>query len=56
MAIHIDEMTSDVTTESAAPAASTGGTTPWEERARMRDMQLQLAQDARRTSAEGYDD
>ena len=56
MPIHIDEMTSEVTTESAAPTSADGPTTNWEERARVRDMQLQIAQDARRTSAEGYDD
>lgn len=56
MPIHVDEMTSDVTTESAAPTSATGGTTNWEERARVRDIELQIAQDARRTAAEGYDD
>jgi hypothetical protein len=56
MPIHIDEMTSEVTTETADPGSPTGATTHWEERARVRDMALLIAQDARRTSAEDYDD
>ncbi len=56
MAIHIDEMTSEVTAESDSSAA--GATTPpkWEERVSVREMQSQIRRDALRTAAEGYDD
>jgi hypothetical protein len=56
MPVHVEEMTSEVTAESGASAAATGGGMQWEERARVREMQTQLMRDALRTSAEAYDD
>lgn len=56
MAIHVDEMTSEVTTESASPATTQDLAKKWEEKTRVREMQTLIALDARRTAAEGYDD
>ena len=56
MPVHVDEMTSEVTTEAGAPTTTTGGATVWEEKAHIRDVRAQLARDARRTAAEDYDD
>jgi hypothetical protein len=57
MPVHVGEMTSEVTTENAPGAnAGAGAPTKWEELARVREMQAQVARDALRTSAEAYDD
>ena len=56
MPVHVDEMTSEVTTEAGTPTPDSGATMVWEDIAHMRAMQAQLACDARRTSAENYDD
>ena len=56
MPVHVDEVVSEVTAEADSPAA--GGAEPmkWEELAKVRDLQAQVARDHWRTSAEGYDD
>lgn len=56
MAIHVEEMTSEVTTESGTPAGADATSMKWEERARVREMQAQIARDTMRTAAEAYDD
>ncbi|HZN06860.1 MAG TPA: hypothetical protein VFB65_08755 [Pyrinomonadaceae bacterium] len=56
MPVHVDEMTSEVSTEAGAPATGTGAAMVWEDTAHIRDVRAQLARDARRTSAENYDD
>ena len=56
MAIHVDEMTSEVTTESASPVTNQDMAKKWEEKAKVREMLTLIALDARRTAAEGYDD
>jgi hypothetical protein len=56
MAVHVDEMVSEVTAESDSPAA--GATEPlnWETQSKVRGAQAQIARDRWRTAAEGYDD
>jgi hypothetical protein len=56
MAVHVDEMTSEVTAESDSPAAGAPSPASWQERASVRESQAQIARDAMRTAAEGYDD
>lgn len=56
MAVHIDEMLSEVRAESDTPAAGASKPTHWEEQAAVRAAQAQAARDRRRTAAEGYDD
>lgn len=56
MAIHVDEMVSDVTAESDSPAAGASKQSQWEELASVRSTQAQIARDRFRTAAEGYDD
>ena len=56
MAVHVDEMTSEVITESASPVTNQDTAKKWEEKARVREMQTLIALDAKRTAAEGYDD
>jgi len=57
MAVHVDEMVSEVTAEPGS-AGGGGASEPvkWEERARVHDAQAQMARDRWRTAAEGYDD
>ena len=56
MAIHIDEIVSEVTAESDSPAAGAGEPLKWEEQSKARELQAQIARDRWRTAAEGYDD
>ena len=56
MAIHVDEMVSEVTAESDSPAAGASNQSRWEEQASIRSMQAQIARNRFRTAAEGYDD
>ena len=56
MAVHIDEMVSEVTAEGDSPASGASEPVQWEEQARIRASQAQLARDRLRTAAEGYDD
>lgn len=56
MAIHVDEMVSDVTAEPEPQAVATGESAEWRELEKLRAAQSQLKRDRRRTEAEGYDD
>jgi hypothetical protein len=56
MPIHVDEMVSEVTAESDSPAAGASEPMKWDEKARAREAQAQIARDRFRTAAEGYDD
>jgi len=56
MAVHVDEMVSDVTTEAAPPTAAASATVTWQELEQMREAHAQMVRDQRRTEAEGYDD
>ena len=56
MPVHIDEMVSKVTAEPDMPAARASEVVQWEEQARLRTTQAQIARDQYRTAAEGYDD
>jgi len=56
MAVHVGEMSSEVTAESDSPAAAATSPPQWDDRANVREMQAQLRRDALRTAAEGYDD
>jgi hypothetical protein len=55
MAVHVDEMVSEVTAESDSPA---GAPEPaqWEEQAKARELMAQIRRDRWRTAAEAYDD
>jgi hypothetical protein len=56
-AVHIDEITSDVTAVGAPPPPAAGsGEREWEQRERWRAMQQRLAADQQRLCAEGFDD
>ncbi|HJQ69631.1 MAG TPA: hypothetical protein VKA70_11700 [Blastocatellia bacterium] len=56
MAVHVEEMVSDVTAEPEPRSAGSGEAVSWEELAKARQLQASLARDRRRTAAEGYDD
>ncbi len=56
MAVHVDEMVSDVTAEAAPQAAPAGESVKWQELERLREANAQMTRDRRRTEAEGYDD
>ena len=56
MAVHVDEMVSQVTAEADSPAAGASEPVKWEESAQVREAQAQIARDRFRTAAEGYDD
>lgn len=56
MAVHVDEMVSDVTAEAAPQTEAAGVTVEWRELERMRETQARMMRDRRRTEAEGYDD
>ncbi len=55
MAVHVDEMTSEVSAEAEPPAAA-GEAVKWQELEQLRDAHAEMARDRRRTAAEGYDD
>ena len=55
MAVHVDEIVSEVTAESDSPAGAPEPT-QWEEQARVRAAQAQIARDRWRTAADAYDD
>jgi hypothetical protein len=57
MTVHVDELTSEVTPETA-PALPSGPApaTVWQEQARLRALRERAARDAARTCAEAYDD
>jgi hypothetical protein len=56
MAIHVDEMVSEVTVENDSPAAGPPDPVKWEEKASVHEALAQIARDRFRTAAEGYDD
>ena len=56
MAVHVDEMVSDVTAEAAPQTEPAGQTAGWHELERMREAHARMLRDHRRTEAEGYDD
>ena len=56
MPVHVDEMISEVTAESDSPAAGASEPMKWDEQARVREAQAQIARDRFRTAAEGYHD
>jgi hypothetical protein len=56
MALHVDEMVSDVTAEVEPQAEAARESSEWHEVENLRDAQSQLRRDRRRTEAEGYDD
>jgi len=56
MSVFIDEMSSEVTGEADSPAAGQQSPAGWEEMAKVREIQAQLARDRFRKAADGYDD
>ena len=56
MAVHVDQMVSDITTEPEPHAAFAGEIVKWQELERRREEHAQETRDDRRTEAEGYDD
>lgn len=56
MAVHVDEIVSEVTAESDSPAAGAPEPMKWEEQARVRELQAQIARNRWRTAADAYDD
>lgn len=56
MAVHVNEMVSQVTAESDSPAAGASEPVTWEEESKVRETQAQIARDRFRTAAEVYDD
>ena len=56
MAVHVDEMISDVTAEAAPQTEAAGHTLEWRELEQMREAHARMMRDHLRTEAEGYDD
>lgn len=57
MTTQVDELTSEVSVEPEPAAAPAAAETPeWEAELRLRAQLLRLAEDRRRTAAEGFDD
>jgi hypothetical protein len=56
MAVHIDEMTSEVTADAPAPSTAAAPTSNSQDVARMKDWQAQMQRDYWRTAAERFDD
>lgn len=57
MAVHIDEMTSEVIAESEpSPSGEAAQATNWERLAQLREFHARLVRDRLRTAAEGFDD
>jgi hypothetical protein len=57
MPVHVDEMVSEVSAETAAPEpAMNQQLVPWQELERLRAAHAELARERRRTEAQGYDD
>jgi hypothetical protein len=56
MAVHVNEMVSEVSAESDSTAAGASEPMKWEEKSQARELQAQIARDRLRTAAEGYDD
>jgi hypothetical protein len=56
MAVHIDELSTEVVPEPEPPPGPRGGGAGWEEVTRMRESQSALLRDRLRTAAEGFDD
>lgn len=56
MAVHINEMVSDISAEPDSQNSGSGLTTNWSELEQAREAVARLACDRRRTAAEGYDD
>ena len=56
MAVHVDELVSEVTAQGDSPAAGASAPVKWEELASVHAAQAQIARDRFRTAAEGYDD
>jgi hypothetical protein len=56
MAVHVDEMVSEVTAEPDPAEAGASHPANWEEKAATYEAIAQIARDRLRTAAEGYDD
>jgi len=56
MAVHVDEMVSEVTAEPGSAEAGANQPVKWDERARVHEALAQIGRDRARTAAEGYDD
>jgi len=56
MGVYVDEMVSEVTGQTDSPAAGSPQPMKWEELARVREAEAQIARDRFRWAAEGYDD
>lgn len=56
MAVHVDEMVSEVTAEPEPRGGSSGEIVEWKEIESVREAQARVACDRWRTAAEGYDD
>jgi len=56
MAVHIDEMVSEVSADAPAPQGHAAPVANWQELARVRELQAQSQRDQWRTAAERFDD
>jgi hypothetical protein len=58
MPIQIDELTTEVITESGSEGQGSAATIsdPWREQTRVREATMRIQRDRSRTSAEGFDD
>jgi hypothetical protein len=56
MAVHVDEMISEVSAEPGPAEAGANQPAKWEERATTYEAIAQIARDRWRTASEGYDD
>jgi hypothetical protein len=56
MAVHVDEIVSNVTAEAAPQTEPAGQTVEWREMERMCEAHARMMRDRLRTEAEGYDD
>jgi hypothetical protein len=56
MTVHVEELTSDVTSEPEPAGGAMAGPTSWQLEENLRALRARLARDAERTRAEGYSD
>jgi len=56
MPVHVDQLVSDVSVDAPAATPSAAPAPGWQEQARIREAYAQVARDAWRTAAEGFDD
>ena len=56
MAVHVEEMISEVSAEPGSAEAGASEPAKWEDKAQVHEALAQIARDRLRTAAEGFDD